>query len=70
MEHAKRVLDRFIVRADDRDPFMADAITIAVFAKKHAVPEALFHPRNLGWQMENAGRDQQAFCAIGFSSTF
>jgi hypothetical protein len=55
IEHPERVFDCFVARTDDRDPFSANAITVAVFAKKHAVPEAFLHAGNLRWQMENSG---------------
>src|SRR2546423_9889380 len=49
MQHSKRVLDGFIIRAADRDAFAAHPVTVAILAKKHAVPEALLHSRDLRW---------------------
>ena len=59
VQHAKRVLDRFVIRATDRNSFSADAVTIAVFAEKHAVPEAFLHPGDVGWNVKNSCRDQE-----------
>ena len=70
MQHAERVFDGFIVRADDRDPFPADAIAVAVLAEKHAVAEALFHAGDLGRQMKNSRREEQSFGPVGFLFAF
>ncbi len=65
MQHPERVLDRLVVRAADRDPLPAHAVAIAVFAKKHAVPEAFLHPGDLGREMENAGREEETIRPVG-----
>ena len=59
VQHAERILDRFVVRAADRDPFSAHPIAVAILAEKHAVPEALLHPGNLRRKMKNAGCEQE-----------
>ena len=69
-EHAQRVFYRLIVVAQNGNPAPAHPVGITVFAKKHAVPEALFHAGNLRRPMENAGRDEQSLCSISFSFSF
>ena len=54
MQHPQRVFDRFIGRANDRDPFSPDSKSVAVLAEKHAVPEALFDAGNLRRQVKNS----------------
>ena len=68
-QHPECILDRFVVRTADRDALPAHPVAVAVLAEKHAVAEALFHPRDLRREMENAGRDEQAIRAIGSAST-
>src|SRR3954469_6060222 len=67
MEHPEGILDGFVIPPDDGDPLSANAMTVAVLAEKHTVPEAFLHPRDFGRQMKNPRRDQQAFGPIGFS---
>jgi hypothetical protein len=70
MQHAEGVFNGFVVRTNDGDALLADAITVAILAEKHAVPEALLHAGNLGRQMENARRQKQPFCAVRFLFPF
>jgi hypothetical protein len=70
MQHAEGVFDGFVVRPNDRNSLFAHAITVAVLAEKHAVPEALLHAGDLWRQMENAGGEEQPFGAVGFPFSF
>ncbi len=59
VQHAE-LLDGLVVAAADRDPLLADTVTVAVFAKKHAMSEAFLNARNVGRQVENSRRQKQA----------
>ena len=59
MQDAERVFDCLIIGTADRDSLAPYADAIAILAKKHAVPEALIHSRDLGRQMEDAGGKKQ-----------
>jgi len=54
-KYCKRVFDGFVSPAVDGDTAVLHPITIAVFAKKHAMPKAGFYAGNIRWNVKNAG---------------
>src|SRR3569833_3044906 len=51
----QRVFDGFVGPAVNGDTAVLNAISIAVFAKKHAMPQAGFYAGNIRWNVKNAG---------------
>src|SRR5437868_5494915 len=60
IEHTQRVLDRLIVRANDGDSLPTDAMSITIFAKKHAVPETFSYSGYVRRDVKDASCDEES----------
>ena len=59
------VFHGFIICAINSDAFVQNPNAVAVLAKEHAPSEAGAHTLEVGWNVEDAGGEQQASRAIG-----
>ncbi|MCI0540498.1 MAG: hypothetical protein L0Z50_35300 [Verrucomicrobiales bacterium] len=64
-KHSQGIFHCLIVRSVNGNPLSPDANAIAVLAEKHAVSQAGVHAVDIGWNVKNAGGEQQKLPLIG-----